>query len=768
MTAATSVLPPESVFIAVPKKSPEVLAAPVATESVARAQSEGHHVGSAPVQRSTASTAAPAARDEGLDLLRGLAVVAMVVDHVGGASFLYAFTGGNRFFTSAAEGFVFISGLVMGLVYRRLVDRTGLGPSLQRSMERAATLYLLAVTLTLLFVPASELLQLPWAQGLSLSDPTQFIVSVLTLHQTYYLVDIPLLYALLLLVSPLALILLSQGRTAAVLVGSWLLWGLYQVFPTQVDVPWAIQGNHLFFFAAWQVFFFTGLVLGWHRSELGTRLAGCSRRVGLVISGAGFAFLVALYAYSDRLIALFTQNPEQASNVELFLLETVFSKADARFGRIVASIVVFGFLYLLVTEAWRPLSRALGWLMLPLGKNALYAYSAHVALAVPVQMVVGSLETRAIPLWLLAPLAQVCSVAGIWLLIKGRVLFVNPASGAARYLWPAGAALACLLIATPLGSVAPQTAAAATVEPDQNEARRARVFGTPIPARALRAESMPSNPTTADGALPRTSVARSAAPVTSQYVGSIRGTLGGGELFSPALERNMPYFIYLPPGYESGTGRYPVLYMLHGNSGLNEEWLAYGLINAADEMIAKGEIRPMIIVLPQGDYSYWVNLVDGPSYGDYLAIDVVDYVKRTYRVLPGSEHRAIGGLSMGGTGALIHAFVNPSIFGVVGAHSPSLPEEGWREFLGTGDEFAKRDPISLALSPSWIRELAIWVDVGDEDPWLARAETLHDTLFAWDVPHQWNVFAGEHWGGYWSENTDKYLRFYDAALNMTF
>jgi enterochelin esterase-like enzyme len=756
---ATAVRPPEYTFIAVPRKPAEPQPAPCATDAAAARPPQ-----TAPAHRDSSAAAGSAARDEGLDLLRGLAVVAMVVDHVGGASFLYAFTGGNRFFTSAAEGFVFISGLVMGLVYRRLIDRNGLGPSLQRSMERAATLYLLAVTLTLLFVPASELLGLPWAQGLSLSDPTQFIVSVLTLHQTYYLVDIPLLYALLLLASPLALILLAQGRTAAVLAGSWLLWGVYQLFPMQVDVPWAIQGNHLFFFAAWQVFFFTGLVLGWHRSELGTRLAGFPRRAGLIVSGAAFAVLVAFYACSDRLIALVAAGPEQATSIDLFLLETVFSKADARFGRIVASIVVFGFLYLLVTEAWRPLSRGLGWLLLPLGKNALYAYAAHVALAVPMQLVVGALEPQSIPLGLMAPVVQVSSVAGIWLLIKGRVLFVNPAKGAARYAWPAGAVLACLIIATPLASTAPPTVAAATVEPDPLEARRARVFGTPVPARSIGAGVAPS---VALGApeVARSSIARSAAPVTSQYVGPISGTLFGGEVFSAALERNMPYFVYLPPGYENGTSRYPVLYMLHGNSGLNEEWLAYGLIDTVDAMIAKGEIRPMIIVLPQGDYSYWVNLVGGPSYGDYLATDVVDYIKGTYRVLPGSEHRAIGGLSMGGTGALIHAFVNPSIFGVVGAHSPSLPEEGWRDFLGTGEDFAQRDPISLALYASWIRDLSIWVDVGDDDPWLARCEMLHRTLSAWDVPHQWNVFTGEHWGGYWSEHIEDYLRFYDAALH---
>src|SRR6266545_5152900 len=220
-------------------------------------------------------------RDERLDLLRGLAVIAMVVDHVGGASFLYTLTGGNRFYTSAAEAFICISGLVMGMVYRRFVGKSGIGPALQRSIERAGTLYLLAVTLTLLFVPISELLHLPWAQGLDLSDPAQLIVSVLTLHQTYYLVDIPLLYTLLLLVSPLALLLLSQGRTAVVLGGSWLLWGVYQFVPAQADVPWAIGGNHLFFFAPWQVFFFTGLAIGWHHQELTQRLERFPRRAAL-------------------------------------------------------------------------------------------------------------------------------------------------------------------------------------------------------------------------------------------------------------------------------------------------------------------------------------------------------------------------------------------------------------------------------------------------------------------------------------------------------
>jgi hypothetical protein len=67
-------------------------------------------------------------RDLRFDLLRGLAVIAMVTDHVGGQeSWLYTLTGGNRFWTSAAEGFIFISGLVMGIVYPAVIARNGVG-----------------------------------------------------------------------------------------------------------------------------------------------------------------------------------------------------------------------------------------------------------------------------------------------------------------------------------------------------------------------------------------------------------------------------------------------------------------------------------------------------------------------------------------------------------------------------------------------------------------------------------------------------------------
>src|SRR5438093_13368185 len=81
-------------------------------------------------------------RDRRLDLLRGYCVFAMTVDHLDAPTWLYVLTGGNRFFVSAAEGFLFISGLVMGVVYRPIVERFGLRAAAARALRRALLLYL--------------------------------------------------------------------------------------------------------------------------------------------------------------------------------------------------------------------------------------------------------------------------------------------------------------------------------------------------------------------------------------------------------------------------------------------------------------------------------------------------------------------------------------------------------------------------------------------------------------------------------------------------
>ena len=97
-----------------------------------------------------------------IDLLRGWAVVIMFIDQLAGPSVLYMLTASGQFLTSAAEGFVFISGFVAAVVYGRIASRKGLLFASRRMLRRAAVLYLLSTALTIVVVPCRRALRL-WA-----------------------------------------------------------------------------------------------------------------------------------------------------------------------------------------------------------------------------------------------------------------------------------------------------------------------------------------------------------------------------------------------------------------------------------------------------------------------------------------------------------------------------------------------------------------------------------------------------------------------------
>jgi S-formylglutathione hydrolase FrmB len=733
-------------------------------------------------------------RDLRIDLLRGLAVLAMVIDHIAGPSRLYLITGGNRFYTSAAEGFIFLSGLTVGMVYQRVNAQHGLPTAIRRLLKRAWTLYVLAIGMTLILLPASELLKLPWAFGVETTSPLQLVWSVLSLHQTYYLVDVLALYVLLLLAAPLALLAMSEGGTLGLLAVSWLIWAGFQAFPQQTELPWTTAGNNLFYLAAWQALFFTAMVIGYHRERL-TNLVPSAWHLPLFLAtGTGFAALIFIYCNQTTVLqgvqSAVAGLPGHPAWFVADLENALFAKGDVRIGRVMASTIVFAFLYLFASLFWRPLRRAAGWLLVPLGQNALYAYSSHIVLA----LVLGVLGTQ----FMLVDdgkanaAIQLASIGLIWLAIHWRIMYPTAEN---RHIWMVSvvpialvALIALRTVATPLVSAPPPETTA-----ESDALRRARAFGTPIPrvdgaAPGLRAASVPATtsqvlPQVASGDVsvilqaPGAGEPPQPPPVApppgqttsaAEYIGPIAGTFREITFYSPSLDRDMSYYVYLPPGYTTEGRRYPVLYMLHGAGGNKDEWPAYGLINDADRSIESKDIRPLIIVMPQGDFGYWVNWVDGgPRWADYVANDLRRQVDATFRTLPDASHRAIGGLSMGGAGALQLAFNNPDVFQSVGAHSPSLhADDGtFSAIYGTGDEFTAREPIDLATRAPDIDNSRIWIDAGGDDPWLERDQLLHENLEARGVAHNWHVFSGGHVGEYWIQNIPAYLRFYDSVLN---
>ena len=249
----------------------------------------------------------------------------------------------------------------------------------------------------------------------------------------------------------------------------------------------------------------------------------------------------------------------------------------------------------------------------------------------------------------------------------------------------------------------------------------------------------------------------------------LQGLLLDDRLDSPIIGESFVYRIYLPPDYmQVPERRYPVLYMLHGTGGNYTEWTDSFLTEQIDRMIAADEIQPMIVVMPDdGESTYFANWDNGPRWGDYITDDVVSTIDDRYRTLAGPAARAIGGLSMGGLGALNLAFQHPDVFGVVGANSPSIrlePDPGlW--FL-TGQNFWEHNPLWLAQHQAGLESLRIWVDVGTDDNWLPNIEALHTVLVNEGLHVEWHEFPGPHEAAYWIDHVPDYLRFYNDALGV--
>lgn len=166
----------------------------------------------------------------------------------------------------------------------------------------------------------------------------------------------------------------------------------------------------------------------------------------------------------------------------------------------------------------------------------------------------------------------------------------------------------------------------------------------------------------------------------------MKGVLETREMHSPALESNplgdparRQLRVYLPPGYAEGHRRYPAVYFLNAFSNSGRSWTNFSAFSVSvperlDALVAAGTIPPVLGVFPDGwtsmGGSQWVNSDAIGHYRDFVARDVVGFVDRTYRTLPGPASRAVVGHSSGGYGALVMGRYHPEIFSHLSAQSP--------------------------------------------------------------------------------------------------
>ena len=227
-----------------------------------------------------------------------------------------------------------------------------------------------------------------------------------------------------------------------------------------------------------------------------------------------------------------------------------------------------------------------------------------------------------------------------------------------------------------------------------------------------------------------------------------------GRVEEGSLDSTKPpqeFRIYLPPCYDEKTeGRYPVLYLLHGQTYTDDQWIRLGAVEVIDALILSGESIPFIIVFP--DDRYW-NLPPGPGFGQRLVEVLIPYIDSTYRTLPDRNHRAIGGMSRGAGWALRLGLTHSELFGTVGLHSLAVLQK---------DASKIRD---------WLRDIPpsfrprLFMDIGDNDPELEMARGVEAQFNDLGLAHEWHLYSGAHTEEYWRAHVEEYIRWYAEGWN---
>ncbi|MEX5270534.1 OpgC domain-containing protein [Kocuria sp. CPCC 205290] len=386
-----------------------------------------------------------ASRDSRIDMLRGVAIVFVVVNHVGLTSLFQLLTQETVGVVSGAELFVLLSGAVLGMVYGPRV--TGdLGAVVDRTTARAWKLYVTALVVVLLVYALSRLPFLDSGAVTTFTDqgtgaagsgaagstydlyagmeglfefpvPAHLIPAVLLLQVGPWQFNIMGLYVVLLLVSPLVLAALARGWAWLVLAVSAALYAAgtllrIRLLPSQFEDSFPLL--------VWQVLFVLGLVAGFYRQQVVAWFSDRRRRpvlVACLLLAVAFALFswsspYASSAYDLRLALL----PDDAFRS---VYDAFFGRTYLGIGRLVNVLLVVVAGYALLSAYWVVFRRVLGWFLIPLGRATLYVFIMHVFLILAVANI-PVLQQGDV---LVNTLAYVGVLGLLWVMVRTRFLF---------------------------------------------------------------------------------------------------------------------------------------------------------------------------------------------------------------------------------------------------------------------------------------------------------------------------------------------------------
>jgi len=207
------------------------------------------------------------------------------------------------------------------------------------------------------------------------------------------------------------------------------------------------------------------------------------------------------------------------------------------------------------------------------------------------------------------------------------------------------------------------------------------------------------------------------------------------------------FVVYTPPGYDPASRkRYPALYLLHGYSDETSAWTSVGLANVIlDNLIARKQAKPMIIVMPLGygtmdvvragwggvrREDLWQTNME--RFRDTLLREVIPQAEKAYRIATDADSRAVAGLSMGGSESLMVGLNALDRFAYVGAFSAGGLRSDYSGVFPALDEKANR------------RLRLLWIGCGEQDGLLAGNQALSQWLKTKGIQHTWVQTPGQH------------------------
>jgi len=231
---------------------------------------------------------------------------------------------------------------------------------------------------------------------------------------------------------------------------------------------------------------------------------------------------------------------------------------------------------------------------------------------------------------------------------------------------------------------------------------------------------------------------------------------------------------------DSGTPPFSVLYLLHGRSDDSSSWSRNSRIeNHAGAF-------PMIVVMPDGYLGFYTDNEQGPAYARHIGVELPAFIERTFQARTDRGGRAIGGLSMGGYGALRVGLGNADRFGSIHSHSgalegaatllrrwneghypdaPDLPGQ-MQQIFGTQPMGPQHDLVELAKKAS--KNLPeILIDCGTEDFLLEDNRNFSKALVREKIPHTYVEHPGGHNWNYWDTHIQEALHFHAKHFGLT-